>query len=223
MFINFTIMKRIILCILILWTVSLSAQESSNYGLDNRWSIKSGAGYFFVPMEMGRGYSLWCGATYSLPSRLEFQARLGHSTSSTRMSAEMIERLWPSDGGFGYRANERTAYDYYLFEVGVSYPFILKQRHRIALGTGISLSYERNWKPSHEGTVSFDRLGVGYDNYYGLILPYFYRTLFTLYFNLEVEYTYHFNNGFFVGLCAHTFYDFTLPFITISPLLGVRF
>lgn len=220
-------MKRYFLFALIFFTLSLSAQEFSNYGLDKRWSIKSGAGYFLIPKETDRGYSLWWEAAYALSSRLELHAKLNYSTASHRFSAEEREKLWPTGEFWGntndfYHRNERKAWDFSIFELGVSYPFIIAQRHRIAPGAGLAVAYERVWHPSHSGTVAIDRLG-GYDEYYGIIDDVFYKGNTTLYLNLHVEYTLHFRNGLFLGARAHTFYDFTLPFITISPLIGVRF
>ena len=214
-------MRRLFLYVLIFCTVSLSAQESSIYGFDKRWSLKTGVGYSFVPSERDRGCSLWWEATYSKKSQLEFHTKLNYSSTTARMTTEEIEMLWPSE--YYNHQNERRGSEYYLLELGVSYPFIVVQRHRIAPGAGLSLSYERIWRPSHSWAVPIDRLNVGVYEYYGSIGEPFYNSTFTLYFALQLEYTFHFNNGFFLGARCHAFYDFTLPFVTISPVLGVRF
>lgn len=224
---KFNDMKRYFLCVLFFLTVSLSAQESSNYGLDKRWSVKSGAGFFFVPIETDGGYSLWWEGAYALASRLEFYAKLNYSTASHRFSAEEREKLWPTGEFWGttndfYHRNERKAWDYSVLELGVSYPFTIAQRHCIAPGAGLAVIYQRLWAPSHSVAVPIDRLG-GYVEYYGEIGDVFYRNRVTLNFSFQVEYSYHFSNGFFWGVRAHAFHDFTYPYITISPLLGVRF
>lgn len=171
---------------------------------------------------MYSGYSLWWAATYSLPSRLEFHARLGYSAANALMSPEEVETLWPADGNMGDHSKERKSYEFSLFELGASYPFFMGQRHRFTPGLGVLIAYERIHLPSHTWAVRSG--GEGYPMYYGWIGAPFYRSSVVPNFTLQLEYTFHFNNGFFVGINGHCFYDFFgVNGITFSPVLGVRF
>lgn len=221
-------MKRIVtLSFAILFGIQLFAQDNSAnpYGLDKRWSLKAGVGYFCEPVEFRNGFSTWWAASYSLPSRLEFSARGDYSTLNIRFTPEEIENLWP-DNPYQWMGNHDRdcwAQDYFLFELGVSYPFIISQRHRIAPGIGLSLVYQRQIRPSHRWTVPVDEYGI--TKYYGEISGVdFSNRGFDLRFSFQLEYTYHFNNGFFAGIQGHLFYDFTfIDGITVSPVIGVRF
>ena len=213
--------RHAILFAFVLFVLPVSAQETNSYGHDKVWSIKAGTGYFLEPMPMYSGYALWWQATYSLQSRLEFHARLGYATSSVLMSPTEIEDLWPADGYMGDHSKERKSYEHTMFELGASYPFIIGGRHRIAPGLGVLILHDRIHLPSHAWAV---RNEGGTPRYYGWIGAPFYRSYFELNFSLQLEYTFHFSNGFFVGANAHCYYDFFgVNGITLSPVLGVRF
>lgn len=221
-------MKRIVtLSFAVLFCIQLFAQDNSAnpYVLDKRWSLKAGVGFFCQPIEFRNGFSTWWAASYSMPSRLEFSARGDYSTLNIRFTPEEIENLWP-DNPYQWMGNHDRdcwAQDYFLFELGVSYPFIISQRHRIAPGIGLSLVYQRQIRPSHRWTVPVDEYGI--TMYYGEISGVdFSNRGFDLRFSFQLEYTYHFNNGFFAGIQGHLFYDFAfIDGITISPVIGVRF
>lgn len=209
----------------LLFCLQAFAQDGSVNPYDKRWSLKAGVGYFCQPIEFRSGYSTWWAASYSLPSRLEFSARGDYSTLNIRFTPEEIENLWP-DNPYQWMGNhDRDCWvqDYFLFELGVSYPFIISQRHRIAPGIGLSLVYQRQIRPSHRWTVPVDEYGI--TKYYGEISGVdFSNRGFDLRFCFQLEYTYHFNSGFFVGLQGHLFHDFTfIDGITVSPVIGVRF
>lgn len=159
---------------MVLFGLQVSAQETIPNSNDKKWSIRAGTGYFLEPMSMYSGYSLWWAATYSLPSRLEFHARLGYSAANALMSPEEVETLWPADGNMGDHSKERKSYEFSLFELGASYPFFMGQRHRFTPGLGVLIAYERIHLPSHTWAVRSG--GEGYPMYYGWIGAPFYRS-----------------------------------------------
>lgn len=217
-------MKRIvILSFAVLFSLQLFAQDGSINPYDKRWSLKAGAGYFFdgFSIETRKGFSTWWAASYSLPSRLEFSAKLAYCEANRWLSEEEIEMLWPSDGGFSYRERERWLDVDYFCELGVSYPFIIGGRHRIAPGLGAMLLFSGSWRPTHERAVPSESS----QKYLGVIGGSEFSKMYAdLNFSFQLEYTCHFKNGFFVGLHGHLFHDLSdIEGVTISPVIGVRF
>ena len=216
-------MKRIaILTLSLLFGLQAFAQDGSVNPYDKRWSLKAGVGYYCDGLiETRNGFSTWWAASYSLPSRLEFGVKLAYCEANRWFTNEEIEELWPSDGGFSPRERERWMDVFYFCDFGVSYPFIIGGRHRIAPGLGAMLLFSGSWRPTHERAVSID----GNSHYLGVIDGGTFSKMYAdMNFSFQFEYTCHFSNGFFIGLHGHLFHDLSnIEGITVSPVIGVRF
>ena len=144
--------------------------------------------------------------------------KMHHSKSNMKLD---VERYWPSELGYT-RQGERKADVFYNVELGIARSFKLG-RHWITPGVGVAWVHSVTWLPSHE-----EILGVTIvDGQYvpvAVITDYpFYRGDNLLGFCGQVDYTFHFRSGFFIGLRGHMWYTSWVEGITLSPVIGVRF
>lgn len=226
-------MRRIaIFFAIILFSLQLPAQDGATaaFGLDKKWEFKGGAGYFLCLGTMRSGGSIWLESSYTTASSVGVFLKLQHSVSAKSVD---VEQLWPSNMydrlGAGLQEahmQERAGDMFYSVELGLSRSFILGGgRHRITPGLSLLYEYWNGWFPTHSGVVEV----VTPEN---RVIPVgviddaneFFRTWHTIGFGAHLEYTFHFSNGFFMGLRAHTVCDFDMfEGITLSPVFGVRF
>lgn len=215
-------MTKLITTVLLfaLYPLSLIAQDdkAAAWGNDKRWALRTGVGHFWCPPAPGRGIAIWAEASYMLPSSLDVYVKMHHSKSNMKLD---VERYWPSELGYT-RQGERKADVFYNVELGIARSFKLG-RHWITPGVGVAWVHSVTWLPSHE-----EILGVTIvDGQYvpvAVITDYpFYRGDNLLGFCGQVDYTFHFRSGFFIGLRGHMWYTSWVEGITLSPVIGVRF
>lgn len=195
------------------------AQETNEvFGGDKKWAVRTGVGHFWCPPAPGSGGTIWAEATYTLPSSLDVYLKFHHSISNMKLDAE---RYYPLEYGYTQR-DERKADVFYNVEFGVSRSFKLG-RHWITPGIGVAWVHNVTWLPSHEAILGATEVDGQYvpvaviNNY-----P-FYRADNVVGVCGQLEYTFQFRSGFFVGLRGHMWYTAWVEGVTLSPVFGVRF
>lgn len=213
--------KRITTILLfVLYALPLMSQDNSAaaWGGDKRWALRMGVGHFWCPAASGQGGAIWGEASYTLPSKLDVYLKAHHGISNMKLDSECF---WPSELGYT-RQGERKADVYYNVELGLSRAFRLG-RHCISPGLGVALMYNVTWLPSHEGILGITEVD-GQDVPVAVIRNYpFYRNDYLFALGGQLEYSFHFRSGFFIGLRGHICYTGFVEGITLSPMFGVRF
>ncbi|MBQ9470366.1 MAG: hypothetical protein IJU72_05380 [Bacteroidales bacterium] len=153
-----------------------------------------------------------------MPSSLDVYIKMHHSKSNMKLD---VERYWPSELGYT-RQGERKSDVFYNVELGLSRAFALG-RHRISPGVGVAWVRGVTWLPSHEEILGIADVG-GQDMPVAIINDYpFYRADNVVGICGQLEYTFHFRSGFFIGLRGHMWYTSWVEGITLTPVIGVRF
>jgi hypothetical protein len=191
-------MRKIIIGFLIFGAVSVSC-----FSQEERFTIRSGAGYYMDVFTADDGPVIWLEAGYKLNTEFYINGRIS-----------MASLDWViNEGAFkGYT----TILLRQMADITFSRPFKIKGQHFLEPGAGFKLKREYFLKPSVSEIYSGG-------TYYQSVS---YSDIFwEIGFTICMDYYYQFQNKFYMGLRVDSNVIWALGFegLTISPLFGFRF
>jgi hypothetical protein len=191
-------MRNIIICFFI-----LEAATVKTFSQENRFTIRSGAGYYMDVFTTYDGPIFWLEGGYKLNTGFRINGRI----SMASLDWTIREGVFKDYKTIALRQ---------MADLTFTRPFILKGQHFLEPGIGFKLKREFFLKPDISNIYSG---GIYYlDTSYSNI---FYEIGFTI----CLDYYYQFQNNFYLGLRADTNIIWALGFegLTVSPLFGFRF
>jgi len=191
-------MRKIIIGFLILGSLSGEA-----FSQEERFTIRSGAGYYIDVFTANDGPIIWLEGGYKFNTGFNINGRVSMS------SVEWMIR----EGAFeGYT----TILLRQMADITFSRPVKLKGQHFLEPGAGFKLKREYLLKPSvteiYSGGTYYQ--SVSYSDIF-----------WEIGFTICLDYYYQFMNNFYMGLRVDSNIIWALGFegLTISPLFGFRF
>lgn len=190
-------MKKILFLIFIISHLFTFAQIDTT----KKFEIKSGLGLLLDTWSYERGGYVWTSFDYVMNQK--------YSVS-----------LYTAYGNITYKYIEDNAYKganipstYEIYEVNFYRRFMSKSNNKFRVGSGI---YFRKYQDSRANYYFMD------DKIYLFISE---TTLYDMGPTLLINYKHQWNNGFFVGFDARTWYVFALgiDYAMFSPMIGVAF
>ena len=191
-------MRNIFICFLILGAVSVRA-----FSQEERFTIRSGAGYYMDVFTTYDGPVIWLEGGYKFNTGFNFNARV-------------------SMASLDWKIREGTFEDYttillrQMLDLTFSRPVKIKGQHYLEPGAGFKLKREYFLKPDVTNIYSGGTY-YQYTSYSDII--------WEIGFTICLDYYYQFRNNFYLGLRADTNIIWALGFegLTFSPLFGFRF
>ena len=191
-------MRNFIICFIILGAVSVTT-----FSQEDRFTIKSGAGYYMDVFTADDGPLIWLEAGFKFDTGFNFNCRI-------------------SMASIDWTINEGTFKDYktiqlrQMADLTVSRSIKIKGRHFLEPGIGFKLKKEYLLKPSISNIYSGG-------NYYQETS--YSRIFYEIGLTICLDYYYQFQNNFYLGMRADQNIIWALGFegLTISPLFGFRF
>jgi hypothetical protein len=191
-------MRNFIICFLTLGAVSITA-----FSQEERFTFRSGAGYYMDVFTTNDGPVIWLEGGYKFNTGFNINGRVSMASIDWKIR----------EGAF---KDYTTVQLRQMLDLTFSRPVIIKGQHFLEPGVGFKLRKEYLLKPDVENIYSG---GTYYeDTSYSDI---FYEIGFTI----CIDYYYQFQNYFYLGLRADTNIIWALGFegLTVSPLFGFRF
>ena len=175
----------------------------TSFSQENRFTIRSGAGYYMDVFTTNDGPIIWLESGYKFNTGFNINGRLSMSSVD-------------------WKIREGTFEDYttillrQMADITFSRPIKLKGQHFLESGAGFKLKREYFLKPD----VTYIYSGGTYYQY-----TTYSEIIWEIGFTIYLDYYYQFQNNFILGLRADTNVIWALGFegLTISPLLGFRF
>lgn len=191
-------MKKFVLLIIIFYVFSHEV-----FSQENRFVLRSGAGYYTDVMGWYDGPVIWIEGGCRVSTGFYLNGRLSVSTIDWTLS----------DGMF---SDYRTIALRQMADITFSRPVVLKGRHFLEPGFGFKLKREYHLLPD---AYFEDVSGQTY-----LFTSYSY-VFYEIGFTLCLDYYYEFKSNFFMGLRADSNVIWAVGFegLTLSPLFGFRF
>lgn len=191
-------MKNIIICFALFEAVIVNC-----FSQENKFDIKSGAGYYIDVFTTDDGPIIWVEFGCKMKTGFKINSRLSMASVDWRI-------------GEGVFKDYKTIQLRQMVDLFMSKPIKIKERNFLEPGIGFKLKKEYLLKPSISNIYS----GGNYyqDTSYSDI---FYEIGFTI----CLDYYYQFKSNFYMGLRADSNVIWALGFegLTISPLFGFRF
>jgi hypothetical protein len=191
-------MRNVIICFFFLVTTIINA-----FSQENRFTIKSGAGYYMDVFTTDDGPIIWLEGGFKFNTGFNINGRIS-----------MASLDWTiNDGIF---KDYKTIQLRQMADLTVSRPVKIKGRHFLEPGMGFKLKKEYLLKPSVSSIYSGG-------NYYQETS--YSRIFYEIGLTICLDYYYQFHNNFYIGLRADQNIIWALGFegLTISPLFGFRF
>jgi hypothetical protein len=191
-------MRILLICFFVFETFSITA-----FSQEERFTIRSGAGYYMDMYTTDDGPIIWLECGYKLKTGFNINGRISMT------SIDWIIR----DGVF---ENYTTIQLRQMADITFSRPLKIKNKHFLEPGFGFKLKKEYLLKPSVSNIYSG---GTYYQSTS-------YSDIFwEIGFTICLDYYYQFKSNFYMGLRADTNVIWALGFegLTVSPLFGFRF
>jgi hypothetical protein len=191
-------MRHLIICFFILSAVSVTVSSQ-----EDRFTIRSGAGYYMDVFTTYDGPIIWLEGGYKFNTGFNLNSRLSMASLDWKIREGTFE---------GYT----TILLRQMIDLSFSRPFKIKGQNFLEPGVGFKLKKEYFLKPDVANIYSG---GTYYqDTSYSYIL-------WEIGFTICLDYYYQFESNFYMGLRADTNVIWALGFegLTISPLFGFRF
>ena len=191
-------MRKIIIGFLILGSLSGEA-----FSQEERFTIRSGAGYYIDVFTANDGPIIWLEGGYKLNTGFNINGRVSMSSVDWTIREGTFE---------GYT----TILLRQMADITFSRPVKLKGQHFLEPGAGFKLKREYLLKPSvteiYSGGTYYQ--SVSYSDIF-----------WEIGFTICLDYYYQFMNNFYMGLRVDSNIIWALGFegLTISPLFGFRF
>jgi hypothetical protein len=191
-------MRNLIICFLILEAVSVRA-----FSQENRFTIRSGAGYYMDVFTTYDGPVIWLEGGYKFNTGFNINGRVSMASLDWKIRAGTFE-------------DYTTILLRQMADLTLSRPVKIKGQHFLEPGIGFKLKREYLLKPD----VSVMQNS---GNYY--LLTSYSDVFYEIGFTICLDYYYQFQNNFYLGLRADTNIIWALGFegLTFSPLFGFRF
>jgi hypothetical protein len=191
-------MRNLFICFLFLGAVSLKA-----FAQEERFTIRSGAGYYMDVFTTDDGPVIWLEGGYKFNTGFIINGRV-------------------SMASLDWKIREGTFEDYttiqlrQMADLTFSRPFKIKGQHFLEPGAGFKLKKEYLLKPDVENIYN----GGTYYQYTS-----YSNIIYEIGFTICLDYYYQFQNNFYLGLRADTNIIWALGFegLTFSPVFGFRF
>jgi hypothetical protein len=191
-------MRYLIICFCLFIALPIASLSQ-----DNRFTIRSGVGYYMDILSMDDGPTIWIEGGYTL--KTDF-------TINTRVSMASIDWVI-NDGVF---KDYQTIQLRQMVDFTISKPIKLKGQHFLEPGFGFKLKKEYLLKPSVSNIYSGG-------SYYQSTS---YSDIFwEIGFTLCIDYYYQFESNFYLGLRADSNVIWALGFegLSVTPIFGFRF
>jgi hypothetical protein len=191
-------MKNFIICFFILLAVSITA-----FTQENRFIVRSGAGYYMDVFTTDDGPVIWLEGGYKFNTGFNINGRVSMASLDWKIRAGTFE-------------DYTTIQLRQMVDLTFSRPVKIKGQHFLEPGAGFKLKREYLLKP--DVTVMQNST-----NYY--LLTTYSDVFYEIGFTICLDYYYQFQNNFYLGLRADTNIIWALGFegLTFSPLFGFRF
>jgi len=191
-------MRHLIVCSFILSAVSFTVSSQ-----EDRFTIRSGAGYYMDVFTTYDGPIIWLEGGYKFNTGFNLNGRLSMSSLDWQIRE-------------GFFEDYATILLRQMVDLTFSKPIKLKGQHFFEPGFGFKLKKEYFLKPDIEEVYNSGG-NIIYTSYSDI----FYEIGFTI----CLDYYYQFESNFYLGLRADTNVIWALGFegLTISPLFGFRF
>jgi len=173
------------------------------YNQENRFTVRSGAGYYMDVFTTYDGPIIWLEGGYKFNTGFNLNARLSMASLDSKIR----------EGAF---KDFTTIQLRQMADITFSRPVKLKGKHFLEPGFGFKLKKEYLLRPSVSNIYSGG-------NYYQSVS---YSDIFwEIGFTICLDYYYQFGSNFYLGLRADSNVIWALGFegLTISPLFGFRF
>jgi hypothetical protein len=191
-------MRNFIISILFLGVVSVET-----FSQEERFTIRSGAGYYIDVFTTDDGPIIWLEGGYKFNTGFILNGRLSISSVDWKIREGIFE-------------DYTTILLRQMADLTFSRPIKLKGKHFLEPGAGFKLKREYFLKP--DVTNIYD--GGTYYQYTS-----YSEIVWEIGFTICLDYYYQFQSNFYLGLRADTNVIWALGFegLTISPLFGFRF
>jgi len=191
-------MRHLIIFLSILTAVSLKA-----FSQENRFTIRSGAGYYMDVFTTYDGPIIWLEGGYKFKTGFYLNSRVSVTSLDWKIKQ-------------GFFKDYTTILLRQMVDLTFSKPIKIKSQHFIEPGFGFKLKKEYFLKPDIEEVYNSGG-NIIYTSYSDI----FYEIGFTI----CLDYYYQFESNFYMGLRADTNVIWALGFegLTVSPLFGFRF
>jgi len=191
-------MRNFLICFFILETFSFTA-----FSQEDRFTIRSGAGYYMDVFTTDDGPIIWLEGGYKFNTGFNLNGRVSMASLDWKIREGAFEDF-------------TTIQLRQMVDLTFSRPVKIKGQHFLDPGAGFKLKREYLLKPSvtniYSGGTYYQ--SVSYSDI-------FYEIGFTI----CLDYYYQFESNFYMGLRADTNVIWALGFegLTVSPLFGFRF
>ncbi len=191
-------MRNFVICFFILGAVSVTA-----FSQEDRFTIRSGAGYYMDVFTTDDGPVIWLEGGYKLNTGFNINGRVSMASLDWKIREGTFE---------GYTTIQLRQ----MVDLTFSRPVNLKGQHFLEPGVGFKLKKEYLLKPDVENIYSGGTY-YQYTSYSDII--------WEIGFTICLDYYYQFQNNFYLGLRADTNIIWALGFegLTFSPVFGFRF
>lgn len=191
-------MKHIFSVFILAYFISFSASSQ-----EDKFTIRSGAGWYADAMGMYDGPVLWLEGGYKFSTGFYLNGRVSVASVDWIMSE-------------GFFEDYRTMLVRQMADITFSRPVRLKGQHFLEPGLGFKLKREYNFYPD----VTLQNVG---DQTYAYTR--YSKIFYEIGFTVCLDYYYQFANNFYLGLrCdSNIIWAVGLEGLTISPLFGFRF
>jgi hypothetical protein len=191
-------MRKLIICLSLLGPIYFTA-----FSQEKRLTIRSGAGYYMDVFTTDDGPIIWLEGGFKLNTGFIINGRV-------------------SMASLDWKIREGTFEDYttiqlrQMVDLIFSKPIKIKGQHFLEPGVGFKLKKEYFLKP--------DIVEV-YNSGGNIIYTSYSDIYYEIGFTICLDYYYHFQSNFYMGLRADTNVIWALGFegLTVSPLFGFRF
>lgn len=180
------------------------SQETPTPSLANsKYSVKTGAGYFYCPPAGSHGTAFWVEGSRRLSTGFNLSLMLQHSQSYMELKDEM----------WGTLVGQKKPDVFYIADLSFSRPIRLSGSQTLELGLGLLYEKSYTWLPA-----------VEFINGTPYLQNSFFRKLEDIGFSAKADYSYRFANGLSVGCRVYlTYVTSMVEGISVTPILGFRF
>lgn len=191
-------MKYIFLSIIFFSIISINC-----FSQENKFTIRSGAGYYTDVMGMYDGPVIWLEGGYKLNTGFYLNGRISVASIDWTMSE-------------GFFKGYKTMAVRQMADITFSRPVKLTGQHYLEPGLGFKLKREYNFYPD---------LTIQTVNDQTYIYTRYSKIFYEIGFTICLEYYYQFANNLYLGLRADSNIIWAVGFegLTLSPLFGFRF
>jgi len=191
-------MKRIGLLLVIIVILSLNS-----YSQENKFTVRTGAGWYADAMGMYDGPVIWLEGGYKFSTGFYLNGRVSVASVDWIMSE-------------GFFEDYRTMAVRQMADITFSRPVKLKGQHYLEPGLGFKLKREYNFYPD----VTLQTVG---DQTYAYTR--YSKIFYEIGFTICLDYYYQFTSNFYLGLRAdaNVIWAVGVEGLTVSPLFGFRF